>query len=235
MYGLPGQTVAHVEASARFVSWLGADRAPVFGYAHVDWMKPHQKAINAAALPGVEERMEQAEAAGAVLAAAGFVALGLDHFARPEGPLARAASAGQLRRNFHGCTTDDAPALIGLGYRHPAGRPRAEPAGRAGLCGGRGRGPAARGARRGAHGEGSLAQPGDRAVDVRLRRRRRPHPPGALPAALERMEPLAEQGVVRVGDGRVEVTSVGRRFVRQVAACFDAYLASAALRHSSAV
>src|SRR5690606_4427466 len=76
MYGLPGQTVAHVEASARFAASLGVDRIAVFGYAHVAWMKPHQKAIDATTLPGVVERMEQAEAAESVLRSAGYVALG---------------------------------------------------------------------------------------------------------------------------------------------------------------
>ena len=67
MYGLPGQTVAHVEASARFVSWLGADRVAVFGYAHVPWMKKHQTMIREADLADLDGRWAQAEAADALV------------------------------------------------------------------------------------------------------------------------------------------------------------------------
>ena len=115
MYGLPGQTIAHVEASARFAAWLRADRVAVFGYAHVPWMRPHQQAIDATLLPGVVARLGQAERAEAVLRQMGYEALGLDHFALPADPLTRAAREGSLRRNFQGYTTDRAPVLLGLG------------------------------------------------------------------------------------------------------------------------
>ena len=115
MYGLPGQTIAHVEASARFAAWLRADRVAVFGYAHVPWMRPHQQAIDATLLPGVVARLGQAERAEAVLRQMGYEALGLDHFALPADPLTQAAREGSLRRNFQGYTTDRAPVLLGLG------------------------------------------------------------------------------------------------------------------------
>ena len=78
-------------------------------------MKKHQALIPADALPGGAERLAQVRAAEAELARAGYVAIGLDHFARPDDPLALALSAGRLHRNFQGYTTDAAPALIGLG------------------------------------------------------------------------------------------------------------------------
>ena len=241
MYGLPGQTTAHVEASARFAAWLDADRIAVFGYAHVAWMKPNQRAIDATTLPGAEARMEQAEAAGAVLSAAGYAALGLDHFAKPADPLARAAAAGRLRRNFQGYTTDDAPVLLGLGPSAigslPGGmagnvldeRTHGDAVAEGHLPVARGVAVTAEDRARGAIIERLMC---DFALDLQT------VAPGMEPvvaAALEAMAPLAGQGLVEVSPGRVVVTELGRRFVRQVAACFDAYLAPSETRHSAAV
>src|SRR3546814_14950593 len=74
------------------------------GYAHVPWMKKHQKMIETAALPGTEARLTQAAAAERVLLACGYRAVGMDHFALPDDPLFRFAEAGNLRRNFQGYT-----------------------------------------------------------------------------------------------------------------------------------
>src|SRR5262249_52358444 len=60
-------------------------------------------------------RLQQAQAGHETLVDAGYVAIGLDHFARPDDELAEAARNGRLRRNFQGYTTDQADALIGLG------------------------------------------------------------------------------------------------------------------------
>src|SRR3546814_4260425 len=115
MYGLPQQTAVHVAQSAGAVARLGVDRVAVFGYAHVPWFKANQRAIDERALPGARERFEQAEAAAATLEAHGFEAIGFDHFARPDDPLAVAAASGRLRRNFQGYVVDPADAVIGLG------------------------------------------------------------------------------------------------------------------------
>ncbi|MBL6459176.1 oxygen-independent coproporphyrinogen III oxidase [Belnapia sp. T6] len=236
MYGLPGQTVAHVEASARFAAALGADRLAVFGYAHLPGMKAHQRAIDAAALPGTGERLDQAEAAEAVLRDAGYVALGLDHFARPEDPLARAAAAGRLRRNFQGYTTDDAPVLLGLGASAIGSLPggfaqNAVDERRYAEAVAAGRLPIARG----------LAVTAEDRLRAGLIERLMCDFALDLPAgpvteeALARVAPLERDGLVRRLPGRIEVTPAGQRFVRQVAACFDAYFAPEAGRHSVAV
>ncbi|MBI0539614.1 oxygen-independent coproporphyrinogen III oxidase [Roseomonas sp. KE2513] len=241
MYGLPGQTVAHVEASARFAAWLEVDRVAVFGYAHVAWMKPNQKAIDAATLPGPEARLEQAEAAERVLSAAGYVALGLDHFARPRDSLARAAAEGRLRRNFQGYTTDDAPVRLGLGPsaigQLPGGlagnildeRAHADAVAEGHLPVARGVATTAEDLSRGALIERLMC---DFALDLG---NTAPSMQPAIASALAAMAPLRDQGLVELTPGRVVVTPQGRRFVRQVAACFDAYLAPSAQRHSAAV
>ncbi|MFD0388118.1 hypothetical protein ACFQ4K_10180 [Tistrella bauzanensis] len=94
---------------------LTPDRVALFGYAHVPSMKQHQRLIPDAALPGPAARLEQADAAARRLKAAGYVGIGLDHFARAHDPLAVAQRQGLLRRNFQGYTTDNAAAIIGFG------------------------------------------------------------------------------------------------------------------------
>ncbi len=202
-------------------------------------MKPQQQAIEAALLPGTLARLEQAEAAEAALVEAGYLALGLDHFARPGDPLAVAAFEGRLRRNFQGYTTDTAPALLGLGASAigslPGGfgqnlvdeRRWAEAIGE-------GRLPIARGV---------AVTPDDRLraglierlmCDFALDLRQAPPEAQAI-LADARMDGLEQEGLTRRDGLLLSVTPAGRRFVRQVAACFDAYLAPAATRHSAAV
>lgn len=115
MYGLPAQTVERVEATARAVAAMNPARVAVFGYAHVPWFKKHQQAIPAGLLPDAAERFAQMLAAARSLQAAGYEAVGFDHFARPSDPLACAAREGRLRRNFQGYTDVAQEALIGLG------------------------------------------------------------------------------------------------------------------------
>jgi len=115
MYGLPYQTTEGVRETIAQVMRLEPERIALFGYAHVPWMKAHQKLIDEAALPDAAERVRQFEAATAALLAAGYAPVGMDHFALPETPLGRASAAGRLNRNFQGYTTDRADALLGFG------------------------------------------------------------------------------------------------------------------------
>lgn len=240
MYGLPGQTAAHVAASARFAAELGADRVAVFGYAHVPWMKPHQTALPEAELPGTLARLEQAVVAEGVLRAAGYEAIGLDHFARPDDPMAAAARAGALRRNFQGYTTDRAPVLLGLGSsaigQPPAGYAQNLTDERRYLAAVEaGRLPVARGHMLSAEDRVRRALIERVMCDLTLDLREVPLPVMAEAAA--RLAPLAGDGVVSLEEAgrRLRVTPAGRRFVRHVAACFDAHLDRAAGRHSRAV
>ncbi|WGH78064.1 oxygen-independent coproporphyrinogen III oxidase [Jannaschia ovalis] len=115
LYGLPHQTEASLLRTLEAALALDPDRIAFFGYAHVPWASRRQVMIPADALPSPEARLDLFEAASERLARAGFVALGIDHFAKPDDPLARAASERRLRRNFQGYTDDGAPVLIGLG------------------------------------------------------------------------------------------------------------------------
>lgn len=238
MYGLPAQDAAHVRATCRLASELGADRVAVFGYAHVPRMMPPAHAIAARALPGAVERIRQARAAEQALLAAGYVVIGLDHFARPEDAMARAARAGKLCRNFQGYTTDTAPGLLGLGCSAigalPAGYLQNIPGEKAYVeAVEAGRLPVSRGLalseddrlRRAAI-ERVMC---DMALDLddlhgRVREQ-------ALPA----LRALEEDGLVRLQGAWLTVPEEGRRFLRHVAACFDAKLASGIARQSAAV
>ncbi|TPW33339.1 oxygen-independent coproporphyrinogen III oxidase [Martelella alba] len=115
LYGLPFQTAGTLRHTVERILELKPDRIALFGYAHVPWMKKHQKLIPEDALPGSEERFDQMTLAGEMLIAAGYQAIGIDHFALDADGLAEAVRHGRLRRNFQGYTDDAADALIGLG------------------------------------------------------------------------------------------------------------------------
>ncbi len=115
MYGLPLQTPATVAATARMVTVLAPDRIALFSYAHVPQLKKHQQALEDYGLPDKYALLAMDQAARDVLTAAGYVEIGMDHFARPDDPLAVALRNKTLRRNFQGYTDDAAAALFGMG------------------------------------------------------------------------------------------------------------------------
>ncbi len=115
LYGLPHQTEGTIASTVDAVADLGAARVALFGYAHVPWMKPHQKLLEPHGLPGPDQRMKLMARAHARLATRGYVRIGIDHFARPDDELAVALKEGRLQRNFQGYTTDTARTLLGFG------------------------------------------------------------------------------------------------------------------------
>ncbi|MBK1795441.1 oxygen-independent coproporphyrinogen III oxidase [Devosia sp. WQ 349] len=115
VYGLPHQTLSALEKTVAKALLMEPDRCALFGYAHVPWMKPHQKMIDEATLPGRHSRFQQAQRAAEMFTWAGYRPIGFDHFARPGDSLAIAAENGTLKRNFQGYTDDAADALIGFG------------------------------------------------------------------------------------------------------------------------
>lgn len=123
LYGLPHQTVETVERTVGQALSMRPDRIALFGYAHVPWMKTHQRLIDESVLPSPRQRLDQSMAAAALIVSAGYVPIGFDHFALPSDALAEAAAKGRLRRNFQGYTTDDAPALLGFGASSIGGLP----------------------------------------------------------------------------------------------------------------
>ncbi|MCK0207319.1 oxygen-independent coproporphyrinogen III oxidase [Starkeya koreensis] len=235
MYGLPHQSERDMRRTTRLAALLAPERLALFGYAHVPWMRPNQKMIAEAGLPGPAERLEQSEAARQVLLANGYVGIGLDHFARPDDPLAQAAAARRLRRNFQGYTADRADVLIGMGAsaisRFPQGftqnapdiasYQRAIDAG--GFASVRGIAFTADDVKRGAFIERLMC---DLEVDL---------DPPTLADAAPRLADLVADGLLTIEGRHVAMTPVGRPFVRLAAAALDHRLQAATARHSAAV
>ncbi len=115
IYGLPHQTVASCLDTVRQCIELRPDRFSVFGYAHLPTFKKHQRKIDEAWLPDSLERHEQSYAITNALKEAGYLQIGLDHFALPDDAMAVALREGTLRRNFQGYTTDNSNILLGFG------------------------------------------------------------------------------------------------------------------------
>jgi oxygen-independent coproporphyrinogen-3 oxidase len=115
IYGLPGQRLDAFAETAHAVAAVRADRVALYSFAYVPWMKKHQTRLPPLRLPAREDKLALFLAARKVLLEAGYVAIGMDHFARPDDDLARAMDRGTLHRNFMGYTTRRAPDLIGLG------------------------------------------------------------------------------------------------------------------------
>ncbi|MFV2003133.1 MAG: oxygen-independent coproporphyrinogen III oxidase, partial [Paracoccaceae bacterium] len=115
LYGLPHQTVSGIKETAQKVTALNPDRLALYGYAHVPWMARRQTMIPEQHLPDAGLRLDLSETAREVFEAAGYVAVGIDHFAKPGDGLAQARNLGQLRRNFQGYTDDRSRVLVGVG------------------------------------------------------------------------------------------------------------------------
>ena len=115
LYGLPRQSFGRLMDTISKCISLKPDRMALFGYAHVPWVKKHQNMIAQDDLPDSNTRFEHALAASQMLMGAGYDAIGIDHFAKPDDSLAIAARTGRIHRNFQGYTTDECHTLIALG------------------------------------------------------------------------------------------------------------------------
>ncbi len=244
MYGLPHQTETGMAATVAAALTMAPDRIALFGYAHVPGMKPHQRLIPEDALPDGRARLAQAETAADALMAAGYRRIGLDHFARPDDPLAKAARRGRLRRNFQGYTIDGAPALVGLGPSAIGALPdgyvqnaapmhtyrEAIEAGRFATC--RGVALTRDDRLRRAVIERLMC---DLAVDLEALCDAFAMPAGHFAPELERLADLAEDGLVEIAGATVSVPADARPLLRCVAAVFDAYLEPTGRRHARAV
>jgi oxygen-independent coproporphyrinogen-3 oxidase len=244
IYGLPFQTVEGVAATARRALGIEPDRVAVFGYAHVPWMKKHQRLMPEEALPGTAERFRQREVVDEVMAERGYATVGLDHFAKPDDALAVAAANGTLRRNFQGYTADPLPTVIGFGASSIGSMPQGYVQNTSSAADWRdavraGRLPTARGIELDADDrlrrdvierlmcrlEVDLAEIADQhQLDVR-----------PLLAAAPRLQTMQADGLLDWQGTRVRMTPAGRPFVRAAAAAFDARLAAGAGRHSAAI
>ncbi|MHA1158914.1 MAG: oxygen-independent coproporphyrinogen III oxidase, partial [Alphaproteobacteria bacterium] len=243
VYGLPYQTDDDLRRTIDLTASFEPERVSVFGYAHVPWMKTHQRMIPDESLPGPIARFDQMELAARCLVAAGYRRIGIDHFARPDDSLAAALDDGAVHRNFQGYTTDDAEALIGLGAsaisRLPQGYVQNQKA--------TGRYMAAI-VEKGAAVEKGCALSSDDHMrgwfierllsdfSVSRDELEARFGAGAVPLVREAELVAQEKDGLLAAEGPIfRITDTGRPFARAVAARFDAYLGEGAGRHSSAV
>ncbi|MCX7945438.1 MAG: oxygen-independent coproporphyrinogen III oxidase [Hydrogenophilus sp.] len=115
IYGLPHQNVTRFAQTLAEVVRLKPDRVSVFNYAHLPERFPAQRRIDATALPSAAEKLAILQMTVEQLTAAGYVYVGMDHFARPDDELAVAQRARRLHRNFQGYSTYAGCDLIGVG------------------------------------------------------------------------------------------------------------------------
>lgn len=115
IYGLPAQTEESFDRTLRSVLDIGPDRVALYSYAHVPWLKPSQRRIDEARIPGAELRFALFRQALRRFGDADYQDIGLDHFARHQDELAQARRNGTLQRNFMGYTTRAGAELVGIG------------------------------------------------------------------------------------------------------------------------
>jgi oxygen-independent coproporphyrinogen III oxidase len=116
VYCLPRQTIETFATTIDKVIELAPDRVALFGYAHLPERRPHQLLVERAGrVLDLYERATLLIDANRRLIAAGYIAIGLDHFAKPGSDLANAAAEHRLSRNFQGYVSRRADVTLGLG------------------------------------------------------------------------------------------------------------------------
>jgi oxygen-independent coproporphyrinogen-3 oxidase len=235
IYGLPFQTLESTERTLDEVIAIAPDRIALYAYAHVTWVAKQQRGFERGDLPEPSLRLRIQLAAMNRLLGAGYVYIGMDHFARPDDELARALHDRTLRRNFMGYTTRAGVDLLGFGPSaiselsgsYAQSVRELEPWHEA-VAGGRLA--TLRGHRLSRDDQerrwviGEIMCHGEvRAADWRARA-------GSdfgsrFAAERQALEPLEADGLVSFDhDGSLRVTPLGRLALRNVAMAFDAYL-----------
>jgi oxygen-independent coproporphyrinogen-3 oxidase len=236
IYGLPLQTMASLEDTIAKTIQLAPQRISLFSYAHVPWMKKHMEMIREEDLPEDQIRALMPLRAAEMFEAAGYLAIGMDHFVQPDDSLATALDSGAIRRNFQGYTADDAGALIGFGPSSIGQLPQGYVQNTPGLK-----------PWREAISAGELAtvrghefNDDDRLygeviqnimcrmqVDLAQVAGQFGEDLSRFDAALEAMKPLEAAGIVECDGTKIAVKTDQRQAVRAISACFDQYLDSA--------
>jgi oxygen-independent coproporphyrinogen-3 oxidase len=115
IYGLPFQSANTFSKTVDAIVDIAPDRIAVFNYAHVPWMKKHMALIKPEDLPQPEEKLQILKMTIEKLTSAGYVFIGMDHFAKPDDELTVALREKKLYRNFQGYSTHAGADLYGLG------------------------------------------------------------------------------------------------------------------------
>lgn len=240
VYGLPHQTRSSLQETVDKVLELRPTRIAAFGYAHLPDRLKHQRLISSAALPDTVERFGQASRLSRILTKAGYVRIGLDHFALPDDALAQ----GQLARNFQGYTTDTAEALIGFGasaigrlpqgyvQNHPSSAEYARSIADGRLATARGIALSDNDRMRAFVIERLMC---DLAFPARELRMRFGNQSDEILREAQALLDADEDHLIEKDGEAFRVTDRGRPFVRSIAACFDSYFNTTTARHAPGV
>ena len=239
IYGLPHQTLESFSATLDSVIRLSPDRLAIYSFAFLPWLKGNQKRLGEEVLPAGDAKIALLLMAREKLLAAGYRAIGMDHFAKPDDELSVALDQGRLKRNFMGYSVQDAPDMIGLGVSAIGLVSGAYAQNHKKLSDYY----AAIDADRLPIERGYALSADDRlradvihslmctfAVDVAVLERRY----GVsfhryFGAELRELSALAAEGMAEIAPERIRVTPLGELFVRNLAMCFDKYLPAAQL------
>jgi oxygen-independent coproporphyrinogen-3 oxidase len=238
VYGLPRQTEDQFRNTVRtVVEQLAPDRVACFSYAHVPWIKPHQRQLEDFPMPAGWEKFRLFHGAAEEFTGAGYVFVGFDHFARPDDELARALEEARVHRNFMGYTVMPASDQVGVGVTSigdvagayvanckklaPFQRTIAE-----------GRLPIERGLLRTTEDELRRAVINSIICNLELEfgwieDQFSIDPRHHFADALKSLDPMAGDGLVQIDDQGIRVTDRGRFFLRNLCMPFDSYLAQA--------
>lgn len=246
IYGLPLQTPASFADTIDEVLTLGPDRLSVFGYAHVPWIKPAQRIFtHKGDLPEAEERLAMFAVAREKLTAAGYIDVGLDHFAKPGDELAVATLSGGLHRNFQGYSTRAGASLYAFGISSISQTAdtfrqnhKTIPDWQAALAAGHL--PVERGYRLTAEDQRRRTiimsiMCGRRLDFAALSAELQLDFPQTYAAELATLRDLEADGVLRRDATGLVVTDVGLPLLRVIAMRFDAYLRNSPQRHSKTI
>ncbi len=244
VYGLPRQSLESLERTLRQTLSLSPDRLAVFGYAHVPWMKRHQRLIAEADLPGAAQREAMAALIDRQLLDAGYRKVGLDHYALPGDSLARAVDAGRLCRSFQGYSDLPSEAIIGLGASAISSFPQGHVQNKAAARDWRTE--IAQGRLAGARGVATDREERLRAAviealmcrfeaDIEALARDQALDPDCLLDALEDCIQLESEGLLERRGWRISIPEAARTWVRLAAAAFDKHWLPESQRHAPAV
>ncbi len=236
IYGLPRQSLSTFATTLDRVVQMRPDRLAVYGYAHMPHVFKAQRKIYAEDLPDAATRLALLQLAVDTLCAAGYIYIGMDHFALPDDGLALAQQNGSLHRSFQGYTTHASRDLVNLGVsaigqvgnlyvQNHKTLENYQSAIEAGAL------PWHRGARMSqddilrrdviheimCHGSIDVAA---------VERRHGVCFDGYFAPELQRLRALETDGLVALGEGSIRLTPKGRLLMRTVAMTFDAYLAA---------
>lgn len=236
IYGLPTQTMADLEETIELTLKLRPSRIALFGYAHLPDVIPRQRQIDGSALPDAQTRFEMAALGYGLLVSAGYKAIGFDHFARADDPLAIAAGRGTVHRNFQGFTEDDSSVLIGMGASAISSFPglmvqNEKNTGRYGMMMSQPRLAATRGVVRSADDQmrGALIE------RLLCAGNSGPVPEALRSEAREALTPYVERGLANWQDNAIALAPGAEPYARVVASVFDAYRQTSQATFSNAI